>query len=86
MIMKVIAVKTVYNTDANNEPVPEGVPFDELPCVYHGPFDSIADAKHWVDYVYPDGDTDVEDQFVDEYEVEEEWLNDPAIYDEDIRD
>ncbi len=75
--MKVWAVKTVFNTDHEHKPVPDGVAFDDLPTVYHGPFESEEAAKDWVYNVYPDGDTDVEDQFYGEYEVEEAWLNDP---------
>lgn len=83
--MKVIAVKTMYLTDENNDPVPEDTEEDELPCVYHGPFDSLAAAEHWVYYVYPDGDEDVHEQKAGWFDIDEDWLNDPASIDEDIR-
>lgn len=75
--MKVFAVKTLFNTDENNVPVPDDMAEDDLPTTYHGPFESIEAAENWMNNVYPDGDTDVYDQFCGEYEVEESWLNDP---------
>ena len=77
MTIKVWAVKTVFNTDHENKPIPESVDFDDLPVVYHGPFESVEAARDWMINVYPDGDEDVEEQFYGEFEVEESWLNDP---------
>lgn len=75
--IKVWAVQTVFNTNHEHVPIPQHVSFDNLPVVYHGPFESEDAAKDWMINSYPDGDTDVEDQFYGEFEVEEDWLNDP---------
>lgn len=83
--MKVIAVKTIYLTDENNNPVPEGVPADEMPTVYHGPFDSFEEAELWMRDIYPDDDQDVYDQFAAEFDINPSWLNDPTSIDQDIR-
>lgn len=76
-MITVPAVKTIFNTDHENKPIPESVDFDDLPIVYHGPFDSVDAAKDWMYNVYPDDCDDIEDQFYGEFEVEVEWLNDP---------
>lgn len=87
------AVKTIYNTEADGSPVPDDVPEDEMPCTYHGPFDSLTEAISWMENDYPDGDTDVYEQYADDYpdKVFNGYLNDPRsifgdIPDDDIRD
>lgn len=76
-MIKVWAVKTVFNTDENNMPIDDSVAFENLPVVYHGPFKTIEAARDWLINSYPDDDTDVEEQYYGEFEVEEKWLNDP---------
>lgn len=83
--MKAIVVKTIYHTDESNNPIPEDVPYDQLPVVYHGPFSSFEEAERWMRDIYPDGDEDVYDQFADEFDINPSWLNDPTSIDEDIR-
>lgn len=61
-------VVTIYNTDEHGAPVPEDVPEDDMPRTLVGPFESAGEARHWMDYVYPDGDTDVHEQFYEPYE------------------
>ena len=81
--MKVFAVKTIFNTYEDNQPVPDDVPEDEMPTVYHGPFESLEAAKNWQENVYPDDDTDVYEQYYGEFEIKELWLNDPeSLYSE----
>lgn len=72
-----IAVKTYYVTDAEGSPVPEDVSMEDLPITYHGPFASLEAAIHWMETVWPDGDTDVYDQIADDFDVSPEDLNDP---------
>lgn len=89
------AVKTIYNTDEHGKRVPDDMDEDDMPCTFHGPFDSLAAAEAWMLDEYPDGDEDVYEQYADDYDPSEYkgFLNDPkAIYgdveepDEDIRD
>lgn len=75
--MRVFAVKTIFNTDENNMPVPDDVPEDKMPTVYHGPFDTLEDAKYWMENVYPDDDEDVYEQYYGRFKVKRSWLNDP---------
>lgn len=84
-MITVIAVKTLFNTDWDGTPVPDDVAEDDLPTTYHGPFDTIEEAIFWLEEIYPDGDTDVYDQDAGEFEVEPQWLNDPAsLYPEKV--
>lgn len=87
------AVETIYNTEADGSPVPEDVPEDEMPRTFHGPFDTLEEAISWMENDYPDGDTDVYEQYANDYpdEVFNGYLNDPKsifgdIPDDDIRD
>lgn len=77
--MKAIAVCTWYNNEADGSPVADDLQFDDpaYPKTYHGPFETIEEAVDWMNDVWPDGDTDVAEQEVAEYEVEPEWLNSP---------
>lgn len=61
-------VETTYNTDPEGKPVPEG---DWSNRTLHGPFPSQAVAEHFMNEVWPDGDTDVREQIAFQ-------LNDPA--------
>jgi hypothetical protein len=74
----VIAVRTTYWTHADGSPVdPDTTSEEDWPTTYHGPFDTMAAALDWMDNVYPDGDTDVEDQDADDYDIPTDWLNSP---------
>lgn len=86
------AVETIYNTEADGTPVPEDVDEDDMPRTFHGPFDTLEAAVSWIENDYPDGDTDVYEQYADDYpdEVFNGFLNDPKsifgdLPDEDVR-
>lgn len=72
-----IAVKTIYNTEADGSEVPDDVVEEDMPCTYHGPFKNMDEAVHFMNEVWPDNDTDIYEQYADEYDIPEEWLNDP---------
>lgn len=87
-----ILVKTYYNTDADGRVVPEGVPMEDMPITYHGPFDTLDDAVSWMENEWPEDDTDVYEQFADDFDLPRGTpVNDPEsihgdIPDEDIRE
>lgn len=87
-----ILVKVFYNTEADNTPVPEDVPMDELPVSFFGPFDSMVEAVSWLENDYPD-DEDVYDIIADDFDLEVEFgvgeepvINDPKSLFGDIPD
>lgn len=89
-----ILVKAYWNTEADGTPVPENTPDEDRPISYYGPFDSIEDAESWMNYDYPDGDTDLYEMEADDYAIpanEVQYVNSPDsiqgdIPDEDIRE
>lgn len=86
-----ICVKTYYNTDENNDPVPDDVQLEDMPITYVGPFETMAEAIDWMNNVYPDGDEDVYEQVADDYDLPEgTYINHPdslfgGTPEEDIR-
>jgi hypothetical protein len=52
-------VETTYNAGPQGEPVEE---WDDSNRTLHGPFATEAEAQHFMDEVWPDGDTDVREQ------------------------
>lgn len=78
-----ICVKTYYNTDENNDPVPEDVELEDMPITYHGPFETMLDAIVWMREIYPDDDTDVYEQIADDFDLPDgTYINGPdTIYD-----
>jgi hypothetical protein len=73
-----ILVKTYFNTDHENKPVPEDTPLEKMPITYHGPFESMYDATQFMNEVWPDDDTDIYEQISDVFDdVPLEWVNDP---------
>lgn len=52
-------VETTYNTGPQGEPAEE---WDDSNRTLHGPFSTEAAAQHFMDEVWPDGDTDVREQ------------------------
>ena len=54
-------VTVMFNTEADGSPVKEGTTSEDWPRCHYGPFPDEAAATHWLEEVYPDGDTDVED-------------------------
>lgn len=84
------AVKTIYCTNADGSPYEGDLDEDLMPTTYHGPFDDLSQAISWMENDYPDDDTDVYEQYAADYDIPDDWLNDPAsifgdIPDEDIR-
>lgn len=80
-----IAVKTLYNTHADGSPVDPSVLEDDMPTTYHGPFATMEEAIHFMHHVWPDDDTDIYDQYADDYAVPVEWLNDPKSLFSDLK-
>jgi hypothetical protein len=69
-------VETTYNTDPEGNPVPDE---DWSNTTLHGPFPALGAAQHFMEDVWPDGDTDVKEQVA--YEVRDTTgltLNDPG--------
>ena len=52
-------VETTFNTDPEGKPAEE---WDDSNRTLHGPFPSEEAAQHFMDEVWPDGDTDVREQ------------------------
>jgi len=52
-------VETIYNTDADGNPVPED---DWSNRTLHGPFRGEEAARYFMEEVWPDGDTDIREQ------------------------
>lgn len=74
-----ILVKTYYNTDEHNNPVPDDVELENMPITYHGPFNYMEDAEFFMNEVWPDGDTDIHEQIADVFtDVPMKWVNDPT--------
>lgn len=77
-------VKTIFNNDDNGR-LPADTPEEDLPHVFHGPFETKEDAINWIDYVYPQDEMDVEEQYVvPENSVPDDYLiNDPeSLFDD----
>lgn len=78
-----IVVTVYYNTDADGRPVPENVSLEDGPQCIFGPFDSMEEAVEWMNYGYPDGDTEVEEILA--HERDDVWgegvyVNSPSLH------
>lgn len=75
-----ILVKTYFNTDHENNLVPDDTPLEEMSITYHGPFESMSAAAIFMNDEWPDGDTDIHEQIADEFsDIPIEWVNNPSM-------